>query len=163
MEPLKKTLRTGRLKTHGMVRAWLQPKITALGTRYRLPARARLANRLASKHPRRTFAMVVGTLSVLLAGSVAMDSGRTGTRMPGMGMMADMAPVFNGFRTIQSNKDLHLQTLQELTLAGQEIRQELDSMIAIPRKTHADSVRIIQSYRKLENIVKFIKNNGKDD
>lgn len=107
--------------------------------------------------------MVVGTLSVLLAGSVAMDSGRTGTRMPGMGMMADMAPVFNGFRTIQSNKDLHLQTLQELTLAGQEIRQELDSMIAIPRKTHADSVRIIQSYRKLENIVKFIKNNGKDD
>lgn len=163
MKSLKKTLRTGRLRTHERVRSWLQPKLSAIGTRYRLAARVRLANLWASRHPKRTFLLVVGSLLAITAGTIAIDSERTGTRMPGMGMIADMTPVFSGFRTIQSNKDIHLHTLQELTIAGQEIREELDSMIAIPRKSHADSVNIIRSYRRLENIVKFINNNGNDD
>ena len=163
MKSLKKTIREGRLRTHDRMRAWLQPKFEAIGKRYRLAARVRLANSWAAKHPKRTFAMVVGSLLFILAGTVAIDSKRTETQMPDMGMIADMTPVFSGFRTIQAGKDAHLQSLQELTLTGQEIRQELDSMIAIPRKSHADSVNIIRNYRRLENIVKFIKNNGNDD
>lgn len=157
MKSLKKTLREGRLRTHEKVRSWLQPKLADMGTRYRLPTRVRLANRRASKHPKRTFVMAVGTLLVLLVGTAAIDSGRTETQMPCMDMIADMTPVFTGFHTIQAGKSSHLHTLQELTLAGQEIRQELDSMIAIPCKTRTDSMHIIQNYRKLENIVKFIR------
>ena len=163
MKSLKKTLRTGRLRTHERVRSWLQPKLSAIGTRYRLAARVRLANLWASRHPKRTFLLVVGSLLAITAGTIAIDSSRTETQLSGMGVMADMEPVFSGFRTIQSNKDIHLHTLQELTLAGQKIREELDSMIAIPHKTRSDSLHIIQSYRRLENIVKFINNNGNDD
>jgi len=46
-----------------------------------------------------------------------------------------------------------------MTVKGQLLRHELDSMIAIPVKSREDSLRIILKYRQLENIVKSIKNN----
>lgn len=76
-----------------------------------------------------------------------------------MATIANMTPLFDGFRTIQANKDMHRSTLLELTAKGQSIREELDSMIALPYKSHADSVRIVQRYRQLEGIVKSLKNN----
>lgn len=81
---------------------------------------------------------------------------------PQVDMIANMEPLFIGFRTIQANKDRQRQTLFELTAQGGKLRQELDSLIAIPRKTHGDSIRIIQSYRQLENIVKSLKDNAYD-
>jgi hypothetical protein len=80
----------------------------------------------------------------------------------GIGAIANMEPLFQGFRTIQSNKGLHRATIQELADSGRAIRRELDSLIAMPRKTHGDSLRIVRQYRRLENIVKFI-NNGEHD
>lgn len=76
--------------------------------------------------------------------------------------IASMEPLFQGFRTIQSNKGLHRATIQELADSGRAIRQELDSLIAMPKKSHGDSLRIVRQYRRLENIVKFI-NNGEHD
>lgn len=80
----------------------------------------------------------------------------------GIGVIANMEPLFQGFRTIQSNKGLHRATMLELADSGRAIRRELDSLIAMPRKTHGDSLRIVRQYRRLENIVKFI-NNGEHD
>ena len=54
--------------------------------------------------------------------------------------------------------DRRLVTL-ELTAEGQAVRKELDSLIAVPKKSRADSVRIVRHYKKLENIVKSLKNN----
>lgn len=47
----------------------------------------------------------------------------------------------------------------DLVAQGQELREELDSMIAVPHKSRMDSTRIIQRYRQLENIVKSLNNN----
>lgn len=163
MKSLKKKLRESRLKAHDMMRAWLRPKVQAVGKRYRLAARIRLANSWAAKHPKRTAACTVGVLVAVLVLNVAVDSGKKEPGSPKTGMIADMQPVFSGFRAIQVNKDIHRQTLEELTAKGQEIRRELDSMIAIPVKSHGDSVNIVRRYRQLENIVKFIKDSGKHD
>ena len=73
--------------------------------------------------------------------------------------IAQLEPVFAGFRTIQANKSIHRSTLTELTHEGQLIREELDSLIAIPRKSHQDSIHIVQSYNRLESIVKSLQNN----
>ena len=134
MKSFRKKIQESRLKTHLLVRSWLQPRLGAIGTRYRLSARIRLANRWAAKHPKATFAGVTGTL-------------------------ATMEPVFQGFRTIQANKDIHRSVLTDMTVKGQLLRHELDSMIAIPVKSREDSLQIILKYRQLENIVKSIKNN----
>ena len=160
MKSLRKIGRAHRLKTHDQIKAWLQPKLGSIGTKYRLAARIRLANAWARKHPKRTCACVVGTLSFLLAVTVTLDGMRPNDgHEPDISAIASMEPLFSGFRTIQANKGVQRQTLLELAAEGQALREELDSMIALPHKSRADSVRIVRQYGKLESIVKSLKNN----
>ena len=160
MKSFRKSIRNSRLRTHQLIRSWLQPKIGAVGPRYRLPGRIRLANIWAKKHPKRTFAYVTSFLLFLMVGTVLMDTVRMeDTHEPDVSTIASMEPLFEGFRTIQVNKNVHRSTLMELTEKGQFLREELDSLIAIPRKSHQDSIHIVQSYNRLESIVKSLKHN----
>ena len=160
---IRKKLRESRLRTHLQIRAWLQPKLGKAGERLRLVGRIRLANIWARKHPKRTFACVTGVLSLLLVCSLVTGNDRPdNVDEQDISAIASMEPLFQGFRTIQSNKGLHRATIQELADSGRAIRQELDSLIAMPKKSHGDSLRIVRQYRRLENIVKFI-NNGEHD
>lgn len=160
---ISKKLRESRLRTHLQIRAWLQPKLGKAGERLRLVGRIRLANIWARKHPKRTFACVTGVLSLLLVCSLVTGNDRPdNVDEQDISAIASMEPLFQGFRTIQSNKGLHRATIQELADSGRAIRQELDTLIAMPKKSHGDSLRIVRQYRRLENIVKFI-NNGEHD
>ena len=113
----------------------MQPKLGVIGTRYRLAARIRLANRWAAKHPKATFTGVAGTLLLLLVSTVAIDSGNGKQSEPDVSSITNLEPMFQGFRTIQANKDIHRSVLTEMTVKGQLLRHELDSMIAIPVKS----------------------------
>ncbi|KAA5444876.1 hypothetical protein F2Y36_07935 [Bacteroides caccae] len=166
MKSFRKTLRESRLRTHKLVRSWLQPKLGAIGIKYRLAGRIRLANIWAKKHPRRTFAYVTGSLLFVLVANIAMDGLLANSNelnepneLNELSAIAPVDPMLEGFRTIQANKTVHRSTLMNLTAKGQLLHEELDSLIALPHKTHADSVHIIQSYRQLESIVKSLKNN----
>ena len=166
MKSFRKTLRESRLQTHQLVRSWLQPKLGAIGIKYRLAGRIRLANIWAKKHPRRTFAYVTGSLLFVLVANIAMDSLfvksnelNEPNELNELSVIAPVDPMLEGFRAIQANKTVHRGTLMDLTAKGQLLHEELDSLIALPHKTHADSVHIIQSYRQLESIVKSLKNN----
>ena len=160
---IRKKLRESRLRTHLQIRAWLQPKLGKAGERLRLVGRIRLANIWVRRHPKRTFACVTGILSLLLVCSLVIGNDRPdNVDEQDISAIASMEPLFQGFRAIQSNKGLHRATMLELADSGRAIRRELDSLIAMPRKTHGDSLRIVRQYRRLENIVKFI-NNGEHD
>ena len=163
MKSLRKILHESRLKTHQQVRAWLQPKMGAIGTKYRLAARIRLANAWAPKHPKRTFAYVTGTLAFVLVGNIWISGANVDSsnelNEANQNPISNMEPLFTGFHTIQANKDIQRNTLMDLVVQGQELREELDSMIAVPHKSRMDSTRIVQRYRQLENIVKSLNNN----
>ena len=162
MKSLRKILHESRLKTHQQVRSWLQPKMGAIGTKYRLEARIRLANAWAIKHPKRTFAYVTGTLAFVLMGNIWISGANVDSsnelNEANRNLISNMEPL-SGFHTIQANKDIQRTTLMDLVAQGQELREELDSMIAVPNKSRIDSARIIQRYRQLENIVKSLNNN----
>ena len=166
MKSFRKTLRESRLQTHQLVRSWLQPKLGAIGIKYRLAGRIRLANIWARKHPRRTFAYVTGSLLLVLVANIAVDGLfaksnelNEPNELNELSVIAPVDPMLEGFRAIQANKTVHRGTLMDLTAKGQLLHEELDSLIALPHKTHADSMHIIQSYRQLESIVKSLKNN----
>ncbi len=162
MKSLSRTIRDSRLRTHNVIRAWLKPKMGAIGTRYRLAARIRMANAWAARHPKRTFLYVVGSLLTVLLGDMMVAGMRAEMKEPNINMIANVEPIFNGFRTIQANKDTHRRTIMELATKGQVVRHELDSMIAIPTKSYEDSIGIIRRYNQLDNIVKSLKQNDND-
>ncbi len=162
MKSLKKTISDNRLRILNKIRSWLQPKLGSLGKKYKLAARIRIANRWASRHPKHTFGYVVGTLLMVLVCDVMIAGMRAEMKDPDVNTIANMEPVFNGFRAIQSNKDTHRRTILEMATKGQAIKHELDSLVALPHKTHADSIRIIKRYGSLENIVKSLKQNDND-
>ncbi|MBD5357590.1 MAG: hypothetical protein HDR88_11385 [Bacteroides sp.] len=162
MKSIRKTIRNSRLATSNQIKTWLKPRMGAIGTRYRLAARIRLANSWASKHPKKTFGYVVGTLLTVLFCDIAVTGIRAESQMENMNHIANVEPIFNGFRAIQANKESQRQTILEMTGQGQTLRHELDSLIAIPRKSHNDSVEIIRRYTRLENIVKSLKQNDNE-
>ena len=163
MKSLRRTTKDSRLKTHQAVSGWLRPKMGTVGKRWRIAARIRLANSWATKHPKKTFSYVVGTLLMVLLVDVAFTGARAEMNNPELTRIANVEPIFNGFRTIQANKDNHRKAILELTSKGQTIRQELDSLIRIPVKSHADSIDIIKRYNRLENIVKSLKQHDNND
>lgn len=69
----------------------------------------------------------------------------------------NIQPMMNGLRQIDERKKGEKIEIKQLTDRGITIHKELDSLLAIDVKSHSDSVRIIQDYRQLENIVKFLK------
>lgn len=74
MKIFKNTIQDKKQKTWNFFQSHLQPKLGAIGTRYRLAARIRLANAWAIKHPKRTFACVVGSLLFVLCGDILVNS-----------------------------------------------------------------------------------------
>lgn len=164
MKSLRKTIRDSRNKAGNAIGSWLRPKMGAVGTRYRLAARIRKANSWATRHPRRTFGYVVGSLVMILVCDIIVAGALMESKEPGLQTIAKVEPVFSGFRTIQANKDAQRRRLMEFTGDGQAVKRELDSLMAVPHKTHADSIGIIRRYRQLEYIVKSLKqhDNEKD-
>ena len=158
-------MRDSRLRTNDAVTGWLKPRMGAIGTRCRLAARIRMANRWAALHPKRTFGYVIATLLFILLGDVAITGARLESNEPDISTIAQVEPIFSGFRNIQAGKETQRRQLVDMTDKGRRLHRQLDSLIAIPRKSHSDSIEIIRRYRSLEQIVKSLKqydNNEKD-
>ena len=124
------------------------------------------SNQWASKNRKTFFALVVGFLSfafVTTAISILYDMTRPSTDTTQMDFsgksesIENIQPMMNGLRQIDERKKSEKIELKKLTDKGVAIHKELDSLLAIDVKSHEDSVRIIQDYRQLENIVNFLK------
>mgnify|MGYP001030459253 CR=1 FL=1 len=163
MKSLRQTFRDNRRKAGNAVRSWLQPRLGAVGRRYRVAARIRKANSWAKRHPRRTFGYVVCSLLLILAFDIIITGARMESQEPNLQSIVKVEPVFNGFRTIQRGKEDQRRRIAEMAGDGQALKHELDSLIAITDKSHDDSIAIIQRYRQLEQIVKSLKNTDKNE
>ncbi len=157
--PIKK-LKSQRLKLHRQMAACLKPQVNQIGRRWRLASRIRLANIKASQHPKQTFTAVVGCLVILLTANIALSNRETeGSFAPTLSEIATMEPLFDGFRHIQANKTVQQNRIFGMAAEGKVLHARLDSLIALPVKTHSDSIRIVSDYRRLEQIVKSLNNN----
>ena len=80
----------------------------------------------------------------------------TGDDEPEMNVIdgiAEVNPMFQGLQRIQDAKAYQLSQVERLTMRGQALKQELDSLIRVPMKSHDDSLQIIIKHRQLELIV----------
>ena len=72
--------------------------------------------------------------------------------------MADVKPTFEGMHRIQRVKDLQVEQTMEMTNKGKQLKHELDSLVALPIKSHKDSLDIMVKYKQLEIVVKYLEN-----
>ena len=117
------------------------------------------ANAWAEQNKGRTAAMTVGTLFMLLViGSVMTLSGNDEPEMNIIDGIAEVNPMFQGLQQIQDTKAYQLSQMEKLTVKGQSLKRELDSLIRMPVKSHEDSLQIIIKHRQLELIVNNLEN-----
>ena len=117
------------------------------------------ANAWAEQNKGRTAAMTVGTLFMLLViGSVMTLSGNDEPEMNIIDGIAEVNPMFQGLQQIQDTKAYQLSQMEKLTVKGQSLKRELDSLIRMHVKSHEDSLQIIIKHRQLELIVNNLEN-----
>ena len=157
MKFIKNRIRDSKKRMGETIESLLRPLMAKTGMRLRVGPRIRLLNSRASRNPKRTFALVFSSLLLIFLADLSLSLFQpVKTAAPKM-EMASVDTVFSGFRTIQDNKVIHRRRLSEMALDGNEIRHRLDSLIALPNKSRADSIEIRANYMKLERIVKILK------
>lgn len=124
-------------------------------------------NQWASENRKTFFALVVGflifafvttTISILYDLTRKPSSDITQMDLSGKNTpIENIQPMMNGLRQIEETKKSTKLEIKQMTDNGVLIHKELDSLLAIENKSHEDSVRIVQDYRQLQNIVNFLK------
>jgi hypothetical protein len=133
--------------------------ITKLSTRWRLRERIDYANRWALRHKGKTLGWTVGLLfSSLFVGLILSLCQTEEVEQNPLTGIEKVRPMFDGLQSIQDRKTYQIRQMEGLAARGQLIKEELDSLVKLPEKSHEDSARIIIRYKQLETIVVELKN-----
>lgn len=164
MTTKKKKQKMPRYKRY--IRLWIWKLSKAL----KLPDKVGLLNSWASSNPKIFFRTTVGILSFVVFTSIV----SLGVSYLRRGQQQDTEQAqqqetfgdpmvmdnINRFQQIDDTKKVIRNERKALTDKGLVIKHELDSLMALPDKTHDDSVQIVMHYNNLKTIVDFLKKNG---
>lgn len=145
-------------RTKAMNDTHIAQGIRSFLSHFKIRERIDRMNRWAEKHKRRTVAITIGilTLSLILGSWLTFSSDSNESEL--FSDMTDVRPDFEGMRRIQRLKSLQVEQTTDLTNRGQRLKHDLDSLIAIPVKSHKDSVDIMVKYHQLEIVVDYLDN-----
>lgn len=116
------------------------------------------ANAWAAANKKTTSAITISFLflSLVIGSWLTITSSYTESDM--LSGMSEVRPMFEGMHRIQKAKELQVEQTTEMTEKWQQLKHELDSLVALPVKTHRDSLDIVIKYRQLELVVKYLDN-----
>ena len=163
---MRKRFRKARQRRDEQIARHTAGLLNKLLEKARLRERIDKANRWAACHRKGTLCWTVGLLSFFLVVGIVMtvndlNRSQEETSQQGDGLhldgIANVRPMFDGFRRIQNAKNYQDGQVTNMISDGQRLKRELDSLVAMPYKTHDDSAAIIVQYHQLEYIVKQIK------
>ncbi|MFW5618162.1 MAG: hypothetical protein ACOCNI_08070 [Prevotella pectinovora] len=145
-------------RTKAMKDAHISRGIRSFLSHFKIRERIDRMNQWAEKHKKRTVTITIGilTLSLILGSWLTFSSDSNESEL--FSDMTDVRPDFEGMRRIQRMKSLQVEQTTDLTNRGQRLKRDLDSLIAIPVKSHKDSVNIMVKYHQLEIVVDYLDN-----
>ena len=161
---MRKRFRKAKQKRDEQIARHTAGLLRKLLEKARLRERIDQANRWAACHRKGTLCWTVGLLSLSLLIGIMMtvsEFNRSEDTQQSSGLqldgIANVRPMFDGFHRIQNAKNYQDGQLGGMISDGQRLKRELDSLVAMPYKTHDDSAAIIVKCHQLEFIVKQIK------
>ncbi|MFC2511443.1 MAG: hypothetical protein ACFNWT_00260 [Prevotella denticola] len=131
--------------------------VRKLSRQWKIQERIDAANAWAVKHPKHTVAITIGALVCSLGLGIVVSLYTPQSNRDIVGEIENVQPMFAGLQSIQNGKNVQAREIGQLTLRGQRLKWELDSLVHIPVKTHQDSMLIVSKYRQLEMIVVNLK------
>ena len=139
------------------VKGKMEVFVRKLSHQWKLQERIDAANAWATKHPKRTVTMTISALVCSLGLGIVVSLYTPQPNRDIVGEIENVQPMFAGLQSIQNGKNVQVREIGQLTLRGQRLKWELDSLAHIPVKTHQDSMLIVSKYRQLEMIVANLK------
>ena len=128
-----------------------------LGKKYGIGEKVAKANAWADGHRRKTAGILFSVNTcIYLIGFVLCMSGSEADGSSIKDPMQDLAqiqPMFSQLHRIEDMKTVQKKTYVQLSHRAVKLKREVDSLMAMPRKTHQDSVLALQKYDELKTIL----------
>lgn len=139
-------------QVQGMLQAWSAKK--------EIPEKIEALNAYAEENKKRTLVIAFCITFLLFLFSIVMSlrschSPKEEPIFPVM-MKDDVGELITSKQRIEEVKQQHVNEERSILLQGKQLQRELDSLIAIPHKTHRDSLEIVRKHKQLEHIVKYL-------
>ena len=127
-----------------------------IGKKYGIGEKVAKANAWADRHRRKTAGILfsVNTCIYLIGFLLCMseESNSSSIKDP-IQDLAQIQPMFSQLHRIEDMKTVQKKTYVQLSNRAVKLKREVDSLMAMPGKTHQDSVLALQKYDELKTIL----------
>ena len=127
-----------------------------IGKKYGIGEKVAKANAWADGHRRKTAGILfsVNTCIYLIGFLLCMseESNSSSIKDP-IQDLAQIQPMFSQLHRIEDMKTVQKKTYVQLSNRAVKLKREVDSLMAMPGKTHQDSVLALQKYDELKTIL----------
>ena len=127
-----------------------------IGKKYGIGEKISKANAWADGHRRKTAGILfsVNTCIYLIGFILCMSGSEVdGSIKDPMQDLAQIQPMFSQLHRIEDMKTVQKKTYVQLSHRAVKLKREVDSLMAMPGKTHQDSVLALQKYDELNTIM----------
>ena len=128
-----------------------------LGKKYGIGEKIAKANAWADGHRRKTAGILFSVnATIYIVGFLLCMSGNDASGNSIQDPMQDLAqiqPMFSQLHRIEDMKTVQKKTYVQLSNRAVRLKHEVDSLMAMPGKTHQDSVLALQKYDELKMIM----------
>lgn len=128
-----------------------------IGKKYGISDKIAKANLWADGHRRKTAGILFSVnFCIYIIGFLLCMSGSEADGNSIKEPMQDFAqvqPIFSQLHRIEDMKTLQKRTYVQLSNRAVKLKREVDSLMAMPQKTHQDSVLALQKYDELQTIM----------
>lgn len=141
---------------------WIQEAITAWSIKNGIPNQLEKLNTLVIANPKKSLGITMGVLLLLFFTALILAFISKGAHEESFNLsqIDDVSSIIETKRRIEEVKRQQVDDVRSILTQGQVLKKELDSLLALPSKTHHDSLEILRKHKQLEIIVRHI--NEKD-
>ena len=116
-------------------------------------------------HPRKSVVAILGTMVLMLLLTIVTSyydfTNSANEELLPIQSMAEMSSIFSNKQRLDEIKQNHVEEVRSIFNEGQLLRKNLDSLMSLREKTHADSLEIYRQHKQLTTIVHYL-NDEKD-
>lgn len=116
-------------------------------------------------HPRKSVVAILGTMVLMLLLTLVTTyydfTNSTNEEVLPIQSLEEMSSLFSNKQRLDEIKQNHVEEVRSIFNEGQLLRKNLDSLMSLRKKTHADSLEIYRQHKQLSTIVHYL-NDEKD-